>query len=95
MLELTHDKFLTTLAKTVLPTASIGSIDQLKLFQKLNVPTNDKQKPLGNALGFHAMTTKLNKLINKNKDTMITLTLPPLLQVALQVRNMCIPSTVL
>jgi hypothetical protein len=31
------------------------------------------------------MTTKLSKILIKNKDTTITLTLPPLLQVALKV----------
>jgi hypothetical protein len=88
-LESTHDEFLTALAKTVLPTASIGSINQLKLCWKLNVPANDKQKPLANTSGFRAMTTKLNELLTKNKDTTITLTLPPLLRVALQVRISC------
>lgn len=38
-----------------------------------------------NSFGFHAMTTKLSKILIKNKDTTITLTLPPLLQVALKV----------
>ena len=84
-LESTHDNFLTELAKTIQPMAGIQSINQLKLFWKLNVPANDKQKPLGNPSGFCAMTTKLNKLLLKNKDTTITLTLPPLLRVALQV----------
>ncbi|KAF8224892.1 hypothetical protein L208DRAFT_1380902 [Tricholoma matsutake] len=69
---------------TIQPNASIGSINQLKLFWKQNVPADDKQKPLANASGFCAMTTKLNELLAKNKDTTITLTLPPLLQVALQ-----------
>ncbi|KAF8220793.1 hypothetical protein L208DRAFT_1382525 [Tricholoma matsutake] len=78
-LDSTHDEFLTTLAKTVLPAASIGSINQHKLFWKLNGPANDKQKPLSNTSGFCAMTTKLQELLMKNKDTMITLTLPPLL----------------
>jgi hypothetical protein len=84
-LESTHDNFLTVLAKTIQPTAGIQSINQLKLFWKLNVPANDKQKPLGNPSGFRAMTTKLSELLAKNKDTTITLTLPPLLRVALQV----------
>lgn len=85
MLESTHNDFLTALAKTIQPMAGIQSINQLKLFWKLNVPANDKQKPLGNPSGFCAMTTKLSELLAKNKDTTITLTLLPLLRVALQV----------
>lgn len=74
-LESTQDDFLTALATTIQPTASIQSINQLKLFWKLNVPANDKQKLLGNPSGFRAMTTKLGELLVKNKDTTITLTL--------------------
>jgi len=84
-LESTHDDFLAALAKTIQPTASIQSLNQLKLFWKLNVPANDKQKLLGNPSGFRAMMTKLSELLVKNKDTTITLTLPPLLRVALKV----------
>jgi hypothetical protein len=84
-LKSTHNDFLTVLATTIQPTVSIQSINQLKLFWKLNVSANDKQKLLGNPSGFCAMTIKLGELLVKNKDTTITLTLPPLLRVALQV----------
>jgi hypothetical protein len=83
--ETTHDSFIKTLAKAVQSNATKASINQPKLKWKQDVPANDKPKPLANAPGYRAMITKLTELLAKNKDTTITLTLPPLLRVAQEV----------
>lgn len=84
-IETTYDSFIETLAKTVQSNATKASINQSKLKWKQDVPANDKPKPLSNAAGYRAMITKLTELLAKNKDTTITLTLPPLLRVAQEV----------
>ena len=59
----------------------IASINQEQLFWKQQV-ANDKKKLLMNDMGYKAMIAKLKELTKKGKDTMITLSLPPLSKVA-------------
>jgi hypothetical protein len=60
-------------------------INQEQLFWKQQVPANDKKKPLTNEVGYKAMIAKLKELTKKGKDTVITLSLPPLSKVATMV----------
>jgi hypothetical protein len=84
----THDEFLQSIATCSASqnhAAAVTSINQAKLFWKQNVPANNAPKPLANAQGFRAMIGKLAELASKNKDTTITLILPPLAKVAKRV----------
>ncbi|KIJ97316.1 hypothetical protein K443DRAFT_9972 [Laccaria amethystina LaAM-08-1] len=80
-----HIEFLQSLAScsvegSYAPTITL--INQEQLFWKQQVPANDKKKPLTNEVGYKAMIAKLKELMKKGKDTMITLSLPPLSKVA-------------
>lgn len=89
-LETSHEEFLQsiaccTVAPRYLPT--ITGIDQTQLFWKLNVPVSDKKKPLANLAGYQAMSTKLATLLEKGKDSTITLSMPPLGKVCFRCRD--------
>ena len=89
--ETTHQEFLRLLATcaddgNAVP--NVVSINQAQLLWKLNVPANDKKKPLANGQGYQAMIGILtNRLTEKSKDSTITLIMPPLLK---NIRAVCI-----
>ena len=64
---------------------TITSINHHQLFWKLQVPANDRKRPLSTEDGFHALIDKLADLSQKKKDTTIILSLPPLMRVAANV----------
>ncbi|KJA25914.1 hypothetical protein HYPSUDRAFT_213426 [Hypholoma sublateritium FD-334 SS-4] len=80
-----HLEFLALLAAcTVEPhfSASISAILQAHLYWKLNVPANDRKKPLPSEQGYRALLKKMDKLSGKNKDCTVTLSMPPLAKIA-------------
>ena len=83
--ETTHQEFLRLLAAACADDSNtapnVASINQAVLLWKLNVPANDKKKPLANGQGYQAMIGILsNRLTEKSKDSTITLIMPPLLK---------------
>jgi hypothetical protein len=64
---------------------TITSINHHQLFWKLQVPANDRKRPLSTEDGFRALIDKLADLSQKKKDTTIILSLPPLTRVAANV----------
>jgi hypothetical protein len=78
-----HHEFLQSIAncavdKNYIP--FISSINQTRLQWKLNTPANDKKKPLSSESGYKALIVKLVSLIEKGKDTTITIFMPPMLK---------------
>ena len=78
----------------------ISSINQSRLQWKLNTPANDK-KPLSSKSGYKALIVKLVSQIEKERDTTITIFMPPMLktrqdvsrrQLVNPVLNLLIPS---
>ncbi|KIK04473.1 hypothetical protein K443DRAFT_57212, partial [Laccaria amethystina LaAM-08-1] len=61
---------------------TITSINHHQLFWKLQVPANDRKRPLSTEDGFRVLIDKLADLSQKKKDTTIILSLPPLTRVA-------------
>jgi len=82
--ETTHQEFLHLLAACAddgNKVPNVVSINQALLLWKLNVPANDKKKPLANGQGYQAMIGILkNRLTEKSKDRTVTLIMPPLLK---------------
>ena len=82
--ETTHCEFLQLVATCASDSNHIfpvASINQGQLLWKLNVPANDKKKPLSNEQGYQALIAILtNWLMEKSKDSTITLIMPPLLK---------------
>ena len=61
-IETTHREFLSLVATAAAEkntTAGIGSVNQSQLLWKLNVPANDKKKPLSNEQGYEALIVML------------------------------------
>ncbi|CAA7264084.1 unnamed protein product [Cyclocybe aegerita] len=81
--ETSHNEFLQSVvacAASGTHVPSINAINQSQLFWKLNVPANNKKKPLANVQGYRALILKVAALLNKKKDVTITIILPPLLK---------------